>query len=97
MSATLNPGPVVPSQRNTSSRRRSSPGELHNHLKPRKKGQQTALAAEELPTFLHALEIYQGDAATLIQNTPIRRRKPPDDCPPASVRWRAVLFYVGNY
>lgn len=39
-------------------------GELHNHLKPRKKGQQTALAADELPTFLHALEIYQGDAAT---------------------------------
>jgi integrase len=39
-------------------------GEFHNHLKPRKKGQQTALAAEELPTFLHALETYQGDAAT---------------------------------
>ncbi|MDY6955592.1 MAG: tyrosine-type recombinase/integrase, partial [Pseudomonadota bacterium] len=39
-------------------------GELHNHLKPRKKGQQTALAANELPTFLHALETYQGDAAT---------------------------------
>lgn len=39
-------------------------GELHNHLKPRKKGQQTALAADELPTFLHALETYQGDAAT---------------------------------
>jgi integrase len=39
-------------------------GGLHNHLKPRKKGQQTALAAEELPTFLHALETYQGDAAT---------------------------------
>ncbi|MGB5200821.1 MAG: tyrosine-type recombinase/integrase [Sedimenticolaceae bacterium] len=38
--------------------------ELRNHLKPRKKGQQTALAAEELPTFLHALETYEGDAAT---------------------------------
>lgn len=39
-------------------------GELHNHLKPRKKGQQTALAAEELPAFLHALDAYNGDAAT---------------------------------
>jgi integrase len=39
-------------------------GELHNHLKPRKKGQQTALAAEELPAFLHALDTYNGDAAT---------------------------------
>ena len=38
--------------------------ELHNHLKPRKKGQQAALAAEELPAFLHALETYNGDAAT---------------------------------
>jgi integrase len=34
--------------------------ELHNHLKPRKKGQQTALAAEELPAFLHALETYRA-------------------------------------
>ncbi len=39
-------------------------GELHNHLKPRKKGQQTALAADESPTFLHALDTYNGDAAT---------------------------------
>ena len=39
-------------------------GELHNHLKLRKKGQQTAVAAEELPTFMHALETYQGNAAT---------------------------------
>lgn len=39
-------------------------GELRNHLKPRKKGQQTALAAEELPAFLHALDTYNGDAAT---------------------------------
>ena len=38
--------------------------ELRNHLKPRKKGQQTALAAEELPAFLHALDTYNGDAAT---------------------------------
>jgi len=39
-------------------------GELHNHLKPRKKGQQAALAAEELPAFLHALDAYNGDAVT---------------------------------
>ena len=39
-------------------------GELHDHLKPRKKDQQTALAAEEPPTFLHALDTCQGDAAT---------------------------------
>lgn len=39
-------------------------GELHRHLKPRQKGQQIALAVEELPTFLHALENYDGDAAT---------------------------------
>lgn len=39
-------------------------GELHNHLKPRKKGQQTALAAEDLPAFLRALDAYNGDAAT---------------------------------
>lgn len=39
-------------------------GELHNHLKPRQKGQQTALAADELPTFLQALETYSGDPAT---------------------------------
>jgi integrase len=38
--------------------------ELHNHLKPRQKGQQAALAPDELPTFLHALETYNGDAAT---------------------------------
>jgi integrase len=39
-------------------------GELRNHLKPRRKGQQTALAAEELPSFLQALDAYNGDAAT---------------------------------
>ena len=38
-------------------------GELHNHLKPRKMGQQAALAADELP-FSHALETYNGDAPT---------------------------------
>ena len=38
--------------------------ELRDHLKPRKKGQQTALATEELPAFLHALDAYNGDAAT---------------------------------
>lgn len=38
--------------------------ELHNHLKPRRKGQQTALAAEELPAFLQALDAYSGDPAT---------------------------------
>jgi len=38
--------------------------ELRNHLKPRKKGQQAALAPEELPAFLQALHSYSGDAAT---------------------------------
>jgi len=38
--------------------------ELRNHLKPRKKGQQAALAPEELPAFLRALDAYNGDAAT---------------------------------
>lgn len=38
--------------------------ELHRHLKPRRKGQQTALVVGELPTFLCALENYDGDAAT---------------------------------
>lgn len=39
-------------------------GELRYHLKPRKKRQLTALPAAELPTFLHALETYNGDTAT---------------------------------
>lgn len=39
-------------------------GELHHHLKPRKKGQQTTLAADELPAFLKALDAYDGDATT---------------------------------
>ena len=38
--------------------------ELHNHLKPRRKGQQTALTLDELPAFLRALEKYTGDPAT---------------------------------
>ena len=38
--------------------------ELRNHLKPRKKGQQAALAPEELPAFLQALDAYNGEAAT---------------------------------
>ena len=38
--------------------------ELRNHLKPRKKGQQAALAPEELPAFLQALDAYNGDAGT---------------------------------
>ena len=38
--------------------------ELHHQLKPRKKVPQTALSAEELPGFLHALETYRGNPAT---------------------------------
>lgn len=40
--------------------------EFHNRLKPRTKGQRTALAAEELSTILHALAIHNGDAANLL-------------------------------
>jgi len=38
--------------------------ELHHQLKPRKKRPQTALPAQELPEFLHALETYRGNPAT---------------------------------
>lgn len=38
--------------------------ELRNQLKPRKKQQQTALPADELPQFLDALETYTGNPVT---------------------------------
>ena len=38
--------------------------ELHHQLKPREKGQQAALAPEELPGFLRALDAYNGDPTT---------------------------------
>jgi hypothetical protein len=49
------------------SARPDTPSSWPSNWQPRKKGQQTALATEELPAFLHALATYKGDVATRLR------------------------------